>query len=372
MPQWTPLGQGTYNYAYVNSSKTEVLKIQKQPSATDTPERSVRLWNQINAHVRPPARLQEYKGRLGWVCPFVQGRQANDKEMRKALIDIFNLSGRIIVDAMAPQNFVTTKSGQVVCIDIGMALQLEKRENDFFSKKNNRRKSITSLEAWADLVWDFQPFFKKNERLYPQTVRTVKALLFIKNNRPDIFNVDFLKRNLQLTKKLAKAYDVQHNRGIPMSRVIRDAITHLDSAEKVASTHPEVKKGTEILSEKRPITIENLKESCKTELTKYIKSRGSLDISGVFSPGLLTRIFRNQKLTKFKVEHAKSLIESIEKASSISEMRYSINQILEVPGLQQATFGSGIMKSIGMCQRFILNAVRLNPELENNNSYSPM
>jgi hypothetical protein len=370
-PWWSYLAEGTYNYAYVDALRTEVLKLQKRDVQWDTLERSVRLWNQINSHVPPPARIQEQWGHMGWVCPFVEGRQASDSEMRGALIDIFNSSGRIVTDAAGPKNFVTTKSGQVICIDIGMALQLEKRESEFYSDKSSRRKSITSLTAWGELVDVYQPFLKQQKEEYPQTVNTVKALLFIKNNRPDILNVDFLKGDLELTNKLAQAYDIQYEHGMVKRKEIVNAIKDIEQAKKVASTPSEVSKGREILSEKRPITIDSIKESCLNELNNYIKSRGSLDKSGIFSPVLLTLLFKNQRLTEIKVRHAKSLMESIEKSNSIKEIRDSITEVLNVPGLERGTFGSGLMTSIGMCQNLISTAVKSKPELEDNNSCSP-
>jgi hypothetical protein len=91
---------------------------------TDLPERSVRLWNEINPDLEPEATLISTEMGDGWACPFIKGVQASDHEMSVALIDIFNRTGRIVVDATAPENFIKTPSGKVVCIDIGMALQI--------------------------------------------------------------------------------------------------------------------------------------------------------------------------------------------------------------------------------------------------------
>ena len=205
---WELLGEGSFNRAYKSIDGKEVLKIQKTTDATDTPERSVRLWNVINAHVPPPARLEASELGMGWVCPFIKGKQASDKEMACALVEIFNNTGRIIVDATAPKNFIRTPTGEIVCVDVGMALQFEQREDSAFAAV--RRKSFVSLKMWdSHLRTRYNDFFKECEVTNPETVNTVKALVFIKDNRPDMQDVSFLKDNQALVKKIAKAYDAQ-------------------------------------------------------------------------------------------------------------------------------------------------------------------
>ena len=188
--EWSVLGGGTYNDVYINKEQTLVLKMQKNNAKTDDPERSVRLWNEINPNCKPKACVVNTKWGIAWVCPFIKGRQATDDEMSKAIIDIFNNTGRIVVDATAEKNFITTPEGKVLCIDIGMALELEKKEERSFSGII-RRNSIVSLTCWRNLQHDFDPFFNDCQGENPKSVNTVKALLYIKNNRPDIFDLIF-------------------------------------------------------------------------------------------------------------------------------------------------------------------------------------
>ena len=220
--EWIFLGAGSYNRAYKSKDGREVLKIQKSAvDATDTPERSVRLWNAINAHVPPPARLEVSELGSGWVCPFIEGEQASDTEMAEALIDIYNRTGRIVVDATAVKNFVRTPTGQVLCVDVGMAMQLERREERGLQMV--RRKSVVSLNAWSRLSDAFNPFFAQCAYSNPETVNVVKALLFIKYNRPDMYDVSFLKTKPELVNKLAGAYDRQNT---------QLALAHLDIASR--------------------------------------------------------------------------------------------------------------------------------------------
>ena len=211
--KWLYLGAGSYNRAFRSKDGLEVLKIQKNKAdMTDTPERSVRLWEQLNPAPPgppPPPYICEHDFKLGWVCPYVEGRQSTDSEMSEALIGIYTRSQRIVVDATAPKNFVTMRpkdkddKGQVVCVDIGMALKLERREDQFFEQ------SYASLHAWDDLQEVYDEWLPVESRRYPHTVDTVKALLFIKINRPDIMDVDFLKNDYALISKFSSAYTEQ-------------------------------------------------------------------------------------------------------------------------------------------------------------------
>ncbi|WP_133129528.1 hypothetical protein [Legionella yabuuchiae] len=348
MPKgWQYLGRGTYNIAYVSDDGRSVLKIQRNRSETDTPERSVRLWNAINPNLPPPARTVSTKDGFGWVCPYVRGVQASDSEMSGALIDIYNRTGRIVVDATAPKNFVKTPppDSQVLCVDVGMALQMERREEDFFTEKI-RRRSVISLNAWRGLNGAYTPFFRGCSRTHPKTVEMVKALIFIKNNRPDIFNVNFLKIHPDLVIKLAGAYEHQN-----IHEALRDLdrVTPEGTLEHVRPiTPPEVKAGKDILNDQRAITLENIKESLKVELQRYIDSRGAFNREGVFEPSLITHLFRNGVLTNTKVTAARELMDSITIANSLEE----INQALRAKATKELTAGKvtrGFEAAIGRC-----------------------
>jgi hypothetical protein len=355
MPKgWKVLGAGSYNTAYVSDDGKSVLKIQKGDAATDTPERSVRLWNSINPHIPPPARLENTDTGVGWVCPFIKGVQASDKEMSGALIDIYNNTGRIIVDATAPKNFVKTPppDSQVLCVDVGMALQMERREESLFTE-SIRRKSVVSLDTWRSLSGAYEPFFKQCQVTHPETVQTVKALVFIKNNRPDIFDVSFLKANPDLIKKLANAYDRQDPKG---------ALAHLDKVTPEGvivneqtkppvkgKTPEEIRIGKEILKEQRPINLENIKESCKVELQRYIDSRGSINkVTNTFEPSFMTRWFRNENLTRVKVEAVRDLMSKIDTASSLDEISAALKE-KSTPELFSATYTQGLSTAIAKC-----------------------
>ena len=210
--KWTKLGRGTYNQAYLSDDKKLVLKIQREDLKLvdipmDLPERSVRIWNEVNPDF--PAFIAKTKNWTGWICPYISGVKPTDKEISDCIIDIFNKTGRIVEDAAGRDNFKKTPEGRVVCIDIGIALQMEQRDQVFLPGKLTRSKSAVSLYAWDKLMEGFSEFFPQARIFRPITVDTVKALLFIKTNRPDIFDVSFLKQSPLLIDQLAKGYDLQ-------------------------------------------------------------------------------------------------------------------------------------------------------------------
>ena len=231
MPGWKKLPDvGVYNNVYRSDDGLEVLKIQKDSAVlTDKPERSVRLWNLLNPDLLPPARILEMTpyGR-GWVCPFVQGRQSTDKERVSAFIHIFNSSGRIIVDALGAGNFLTTAKGQVVCVDIGMALQMEFNEEIHDAKMRGRRNSAVSIAVWNEFHEKYTKYFTKHRSWGPLTVDIVKSLLFIASHRSDICNDIFLKKKTQTVKILTTAYDAKAAKAEQMIAAQNLALKELD------------------------------------------------------------------------------------------------------------------------------------------------
>jgi hypothetical protein len=136
------LGIGNYNFAFIDETRENVLKVQHtikdkdgktdKDAKIDEPSRSIRLWNEINSELTPAAKIVTHtlKGKsyaglpvevdIGWTCPFIKGRESTQLEIKSSLIDIFNRTGRVILDAIARDNFKTTAEGKVICIDIDL------------------------------------------------------------------------------------------------------------------------------------------------------------------------------------------------------------------------------------------------------------
>ncbi len=341
------LGEGGFNTAYLSDENDFVFKINFNPSATDTPERSVRLWDAINPGY--PAKVMKVKelGK-GWQCPYIHGRQSTDEEMSQALVDIFNKTGRIIVDAVAKKNFITTEKGQVICIDIGLALQMENREKAQFSTAI-RRHSVVSLDTWKEFNYDYNTNFFENDssRANPNTTSTIKALLFIKANRPDMFGVNFLKNDKDgIIQSLAQAYD----HSMPYHAFRSQAV---------------VQHGLNILLEKRPLYLENLQKSCVHELQKYINSRGNIK-NEKYTRSLGTIFFRKTDVSTYKIKQAQSAIEKIQNADSIDEIGTLITACLNNKTLMKSGkfFSSDFASRISMCQLMVETAQKNKPDTD--------
>jgi hypothetical protein len=216
---WKFLARGGYSKVYHDEAKGLVLKIQilthDETDAYDTPSRSVQLWNELSPHLGvAPARLVVHKKTKevkGWSAPYIEGRQSTDKEISELLVRIYNLTGRIVMDANMVGNCLTTPEGKVVCVDVGLMLRLERRSDDRLSGGRARRKSEVSLQAWKRQGRDTLASLKHDHSGYPLTALTIQALVNLQREHPDLDNVDFLLGNLPLLTTLAAS-----NKGIPL------------------------------------------------------------------------------------------------------------------------------------------------------------
>ncbi len=346
---WTYLGGGSFNYAYVNKDRTTVLKIMQPKESnglgtdaevpeTDTPERSVRLWNEINP---TPPFATEFKmedGTTAWTCPYVSGEEPNGMELSIALINVFNKCQRIVIDGTSEKNFIKLKNGEILCVDIGLALQLDLAEeatlktiNDTIDRQAlprlKRRDSVTSNDVWQQR---FYSMYSRDGGVFDNhaeygdfkiAVNTAKSLLFIKKYRPDIVKVDFLKNNIALIGKLAAAYD-------------QDYRTH--KQRKNTKLNPQIiVDAKEILNQIAPNNLDSLKKSLKTNLERYIISRGKIEkshekINKITLHSNLSSFFRSSK-QKNKLLFVQRLIENIEKAQSFEEIKSLITKARNDP-----------------------------------------
>jgi hypothetical protein len=338
---WVPLGSGTFNWAYTDSSseteRTLVLKIQKPishgPKNADRPDRAVRLWNLINPDVVPPAEmvrvessdfdryhLSDHRSPSGafvdaWTCPYVRGEQASADEISEAVVRIFNRTGRIVIDAISPRNFLRTPSGNIVCVDIGMALELERREaapdSPPHSPPLKRLKSDISLESWDAIQEPYIPYFLESRITNPEIVSTLQALLFLKLNRPDIHNADFLNTDADLRHQLADAYVVQRghlSEGEPRPAKVESALNSLDH-RMAASTKAGAGSGAG--DDVEVDALNGLKKYCQLVLNVYVQAAKMSD----------------KEFTAFPPIKAKELLSSIQAASSIEQIERLIDAL---------------------------------------------
>lgn len=321
---WTFLGSGSFNRVYKNDNL--IFKV-AHPLSSDSENanpvnvmdnyaRSIRIWNEINPNLRPPAYIKEMtigsKKVIGWVCPYVEGVQATDEEISQKLLDIYNQTGRIIVDATAKNNFIRTPSGEIVCIDIGMAVQLESR-NDAQLIGLKRRSSFSSLDTWNAMQNKYVDWFQNTEHHHivtPKTIQTIKALLFIKQHRPDITNVNFLTTDLWALPVLAYAFDLENppNQIIPSQEQKQAGIYQAES----------------LLAHHVDLSLEAIKEFCRGKLTAVITpstsptqlSEEEREFNTQYAIALLKQI--NQSNTQEELLPIFASIEELEKSSGNS------------------------------------------------------
>jgi hypothetical protein len=352
---WQLLGQGNYNWAFVNQERTLVLKVQKLESTPkkpdigdelDTPSRSVRLWNEINYNLTTKAALIEHglrgqifynitndkkqpiRTNLGWSCPFIEGRKSSPAEIQSALIDIYNRTGRVILDAIAEGNFVTIEKGpdkgKVVCIDIGMSFRLQ--------TNNPRRNSLTSLAVWNQKAEArYFPWFNKYlpKPHYNKTLTTVKALLALQKYFPVVVNASFLRdsANEALLRALA------------------------DELDRPGHFHQNPKNIRQLKAFYPPWPAALIQH-----LEHYIASRGELSLNGHFSASLSTKLFRDHQLTRRKVCFAQSLLAKLKQTTDKSLAIELIDNALSHPDsaeLFKARVCSGLKESLIQCQKVL-------------------
>lgn len=323
---WRYYREGNYNTAYINQHKTRILKIPKGPieEPTERPERAVRVWNEINGILPFKAYIHQVnlagKPVTGWVCPYIDGTEANDKDIHRLLIDIYNRTGRIVIDAMAHNNVVKTCDGRLICIDIGMALQLQMQEERQVDKPRAhiRRKSDTSLRFWAQAKPQMTPFFNTcyYQCLDTWSVNTVKALLLIQARWPDMTDVSSLKNNEEVLKAFAHVYDSGGFNGVSKA----------------------------------------IKKRCIVHLKQYIFSRNNPTHDGSVQPTWDTRLFRNSRLTQYKTKAAFDLITHINNLGSMETLESALLAHLDNPILKQASISSGFETCLHTCLSIVQKA----------------
>ncbi len=172
---WIHINHGSYNSVYRSAEQHTIegqtgYWVRKDPLEIDEEdndlidaamcdsERAVRKWNTVNP-LHPAWQIDNR-----WIAPYVGEQQATDLEIAKKVVQIFQLTGEIIVDACGQNNFLTHQ-GQVFCVDVDLAL---------------RRNSIASENYYNTVVIrDFDQYTSGYASSRPLTVAAIKTLLYI-------------------------------------------------------------------------------------------------------------------------------------------------------------------------------------------------
>ena len=229
---WEYFDEGSFNEVYINESRTKVYKIPKSsddPSdfapyetVMDQPERAVRLWNEIN----PGFAAEVYK--RGWIAPFIKGVTPTECDIIKLTLEIYEKTGRVVIDALNFDNFVKDKNGNVHCIDIGAALKLESVINE--------DKSQSSLDFWNEMKNVYNKFFDSYKNTISKLTQILKSLLVLQSERPDIRNVALLENDMGVVQKLTLFYDGKV--GFPRGQFLEIFPINLLFVKRIPIFHP--------------------------------------------------------------------------------------------------------------------------------------
>lgn len=197
---WRYFAQGSYNFAYISQCGQYVLKIPKNNQQySEDPRRSLEVFCEIHPEWADETKMFHYHQFTGWIMPYFQGRNAHDSEISKKLIDIYQRTSRIILDASSNQNFICTPYDEVICIDVGFAFRIQS------SLRYNA--SDTSLIQWSHFKnrYNYDFFVHEQNKLhFPQTMRPSKHFFFYKPICPILLPVilsltSHMLRNISLT-----------------------------------------------------------------------------------------------------------------------------------------------------------------------------
>lgn len=245
---WKILGQGSYNKVWKsNFIKPQQLVagepyagpwILKYPIKDDrkpvlnlmnNKTRAVRIWNEVNSN-KPKAGL--YKE--GWVAPFIENaRQATDDEIAQKMIEIFCATGRIVVDALVPGNFLTVEKSEqgkeVILVDVDLALKrgdspasmayaenfdIEVRFSSNLYKSNPKASEITkNLLYFEDNLKHYIKMLCNDQQV---TLKNIQDLTWLRVN------------NKNLTLNLFQNIATMNQSGAIVSDVILEALSSLN------------------------------------------------------------------------------------------------------------------------------------------------
>jgi len=137
--------------------------------------------------------------RNGWIAPFIQGESPTETEITDVTLDIYERTGRIVVDAVNFDNVVKEENDNVICIDIGAALKLESFVDE--------DKSQATRDFWIEMKRQYNKYYDERKIICPALTKKLKALLVLQDKRPDIRNVAILKQDMHIVETLALVYD---------------------------------------------------------------------------------------------------------------------------------------------------------------------
>lgn len=199
----------------------------------DTLERSIKIWKEINPSLKAKkfTAIIDGEEKIGWLCEYVDGKQATDGQIVLTLIDIYERTGRIVVDAVGLGNVIMPSTGELaVCVDVGLAVKLDYEYGPLPRMRDTAlhgdREDMPGMAQWRKNQTEFFEFLNVNR--HEHSVDVIKSLLFLNYHRPEIKNPSFLEKRLN-SQIFAMAYDKELTEPVESKNYVEFILSRLDA-----------------------------------------------------------------------------------------------------------------------------------------------
>lgn len=146
----TMIGEGGFNRVYLWEGTHQwlpedaqvdyeswVVKWCMNQDPTDLPERSLRVWKEINPEL-PAFLIRNAGGKVvGWGAPYLGSEEPSDQEVADCVLSIYRRTRRLVVDAEIDGNF-RKYNGVTVCVDVGLAKRCNSPVSQQYWEENKK------------------------------------------------------------------------------------------------------------------------------------------------------------------------------------------------------------------------------------------
>jgi hypothetical protein len=136
--------------------------------SVNSPERAERKWAMINQDIPVHVFWDEAGDALGWMTPYLGCEIPNDDLINSAVIDIYQRTGNIIVDACITSNFIKYQ-GKAICIDMDLAIHRESLSSSTYFNSTIASSIFDNFFACSQVYGNFK------------TQSTIKTLLYLED-----------------------------------------------------------------------------------------------------------------------------------------------------------------------------------------------
>lgn len=125
--------------------------------------RAVRKWNDLNPG------LTAYPIDGGWIAPYLGSTPASDEQIAEKLIEIYQRTRNILLDACGSMNFLVYEH-ETICVDVDQSMRRGSIASDNYL---NQIGLYQHIKYWAD--------YSVNHKK-PHTVNVIQTLLYLEQN----------------------------------------------------------------------------------------------------------------------------------------------------------------------------------------------